>query len=76
MFSKKEQNIFLAFYNAVDNTLSRTKLAKIIWKDASEYSDWALDKAISRFRSKLLKMGISGKTVITLREQGYKLLLK
>lgn len=78
LFSKKEQRIFLGFYYAVDNKLSREKLADIIWneEDKSEYSDWALDKAISRLRSKFKKLGVAGKTLITLRDHGYQLMIK
>jgi len=75
-FSKKEQKLFIAFYSAVDYKLTRQKVASAIWDDKNEYSEWALDKVISRLRLKFKKLGISGKTLITLRDHGYQLMIK
>lgn len=76
-FSKKEQELFLAFYYATENKISREDLGKLLWgQTEGGYTDWALDKTVSRLRAKLNKLGISGKALVTLREQGYQLLLK
>ena len=67
----------LGFYYARDNMLSRDELANILWKQEVEnYTNWALDKAISRLRSKLNKLGIVRRVLITFRDKGYQLLLR
>ena len=73
-FSQQEFQLIQRFSENLNNILSREEVAKIFWPDGN-YSDWALDKAISRFRKRLESLGISKKSVVTLREKGYQFLL-
>ena len=72
-FSKKEQDILHAFLQSPEYRVSRETIAKCLWTTHNDYSDWALDKAISRFRSKLIKLGLPNTALVTLRQQGYQL---
>lgn len=72
--SNTENQILRAILEAPSHKISREKLAKTIWNNL-DYSDWALDKAISRLRNKLQKLGIPKKCFVTIREHGYQLIL-
>jgi hypothetical protein len=54
-FSTREKKILLSLLDNSGQTVEREAVAKIFWgKDMEEkYSDWAIDKAVSRIRSKL-----------------------
>lgn len=73
VFTAKERNIFAAFYSAADRRVTRDALAAALWseQEQSEYTEWALDKAISRFKKKLEKLGIAKSSVVTIRDYGY-----
>lgn len=65
----------LRYFVAKPNILfTRDEIANMIWgKKASEkYSDWAIDKAISRLRTKLKDPKAK---IITVKNAGYKLML-
>lgn len=52
--------------------VSRDSLAQAIWKEKSlDSSDWALDRHISRIRSKLKKLGISPQKIETIKKVGF-----
>lgn len=52
ILTEKELQIVKILFQNRGKEISREQIAKIIWK-AEEYSDWALDKLISRIRKKL-----------------------
>ncbi|MEI7578687.1 MAG: helix-turn-helix domain-containing protein [bacterium] len=53
--SEKELEIFLLFFKQPNTFIDRNEVAKLLWgKDLEiRYSDWAIDKTISRIREKL-----------------------
>lgn len=53
--SEKELKVLALLYNNRGIEVSREKIAKNIWTghEANSYSDWAMDKLISRIREKL-----------------------
>jgi DNA-binding winged helix-turn-helix (wHTH) protein len=54
--------------------LSRDEIAKQMWGNAylEKYSDWAIDKAISRLRKKIEDEGKKNKHIITIKGKGIK----
>lgn len=75
-FSTKEQIILRTLLQSTQQKVSRPQLANQIWSSESDYSDWALDKAISRLRNKLAKLGLPKHNLVTIREFGYQLVLE
>jgi len=69
----QEINILEYFYKLENKPISRDDLAKILWGKSwqEKYSDWAMDKAISRLRK---KMKGSEFKIITVKNLGYKFL--
>jgi DNA-binding winged helix-turn-helix (wHTH) protein len=53
--TEKELKAFRCLFDNANHDVKREDLANIIWKDESnfEYSDWAIDKIISRIREKI-----------------------
>lgn len=53
--------------------VSREQVAQTIWGNewAQRYSDWAIDKAMSRLRVSLEKLGLSADTIQTKKGQGF-----
>jgi len=57
-------------------TLSRDEIAHALWGDfaSSEYSEYAIDQALSRLRKKLEKIGIGGDRIKTVKKVGISLI--
>jgi DNA-binding winged helix-turn-helix (wHTH) protein len=53
--TEKELTLFIYMYSRPNQDVTRDELAKIIWTENTDaqYSDWAIDKVISRIREKL-----------------------
>lgn len=68
--TKKEYTILLELFNS-DTYLTRERAAKILYPNYKDYSDWAIDKAVSRLRKKLEEIGIGGDKIQTLKGKGY-----
>ena len=53
--------------------VTREEVAKVLWgkKWSDKYSDWAIDKAVSRLRKVLRELGVSPKVVKTLKGRGF-----
>src|SRR3989344_9245494 len=59
--SNEVENKLIVYLEKSKNKLiNRDEIAEIIWKDFNDidYSDWAIDQIISRFRKKLKRAGI------------------
>lgn len=72
--SLTEHRLLCAFLTSPRMILSRDKLAETIWPNNSftKYSDWAIDQHISLLRKKLESMGISSKSIQTIKGHGYR----
>lgn len=66
---------FMINQNEKDEVTTREDIALQIWGDKymDEYSDWAIDKAISRIRKKLQDSKRPYKYLITIKGKGFKL---
>lgn len=72
-FSKKEKRALKILIENKGRIVSRDQLGKALWPINTEedYSDWAVDRIISRARTKLSKLGLPKTIIKTLRNQGY-----
>jgi len=68
----KEYILFQLFKKNMNITISRDEIADLLWgKDVQvKYSDWAIDKIISRIRKKM-KQNYSNYSIITIKDKGY-----
>lgn len=66
--------IFNLLEDALGNVVSRESIAKLLWGDdwEAKYSDWAIDQAIARLRSKLEDMRFN-KSIKTVKGKGFML---
>ncbi|MBN2100299.1 winged helix-turn-helix transcriptional regulator [Candidatus Dojkabacteria bacterium] len=57
------------------NVTTRDEIAKLIWGNAylENYSDWAIDKTISRIRKKIKDSAKPHKHLVTIKGKGFKL---
>lgn len=71
----REYLVYKNLYLKQGELVTRDEIAEVLWKDKvkERYSDWAIDKTISRIRKKLLKHNAVC-SIITLKKQGYVLL--
>lgn len=76
IFTNQEELVFNYFWDKADAVISREEIANVMWAgNANEsYSDWAIDKIISKIRDKILD---DDKTLIqTIKGKGFKLTIK
>lgn len=73
--SKREKRILVNLLKSDGKILSRDALAEIIWKDdvLDKYSEWAIDKAISRIRKKLNSSKLPDINLETCKRKGIKI---
>ncbi len=73
LFSQQEKKALLLLIFNKGRIVSREQIASKLWKDewAEKYSDWAIDKLISRIRLTLLKTGLSKNILVTKKGQGF-----
>lgn len=73
LFSRKEKRALKTLLLKQNQTVSREEMAKALWPIKTEefYSDWAIDRIIARLREKIKQLGISKKTIKTIRSQGF-----
>jgi len=71
-----EFKILLHLYNSKGNIVSKDEIAKILWKNEAikKYSDWAIDKTISRLRIKIGDSAKNSTFIETLKGRGLRLL--
>jgi hypothetical protein len=74
--SSREKKIVLKLIGKNGDILSRDEIADIIWKEKKydQFSDWAIDKTISRIRKKIDKIpSLSELTIETRKKKGVSL---
>lgn len=71
-FSSQELRVLKLLINNRNKLVSREKIGEAIWQKDSfdKYSDWAIDKLISRLRNTLIKLGLPQNSIITKKGQG------
>lgn len=76
-FTPQEYEVLLYLMKEPNKLRNRDEIGEVLWgKDSyDKYSDWAIDQLVSKLRKKLDKLGISKKTLTTIRGRGYKLVL-
>jgi DNA-binding winged helix-turn-helix (wHTH) protein len=72
--NETELNIYKIFKSNKGRLVTRDQVAKTIWGNNFEeqYSDWAIDQTISRFRKKIGTFHILKESVKTIKGKGYK----
>lgn len=75
-FSRKEKRALKSLLENRGEIVTREQIAKAIWPIDTEehYTDWAVDRLISRLRVKLNKLGMPKELIKTYRNRGYMLL--
>ncbi len=76
-FSTNEINVYKTFIQKKGGLVSREDIAKALWPEdtTDKYSDWAIDKTISRMRKKLDDSKRPYKYITTIKGKGFKLLV-
>lgn len=71
--SESEGKLLVYLVKNKQKVVSREGIAQVLWKDKSEkqYSDWAMDRVISRLRQKMKQVGISPNLLRTVKRRGY-----
>ncbi len=71
--SKSEKKIMACFIEHLGDLVTYDDLADILWGAGEFKSFWALNKIVERLRLKLIKLGIEGSRLESVRGQGYSL---
>lgn len=73
--SVQELNILTFLIDRYSKVVSRDEVAEVIWGEekSEEYSDWAIDQAVSRIRKKLGDNGYKPTYLHTVRGRGFML---
>ncbi|MDO8610764.1 MAG: helix-turn-helix domain-containing protein [bacterium] len=73
IFTQQELEVILHLIKNKNSVVSREDISKVLWKDgwADKYSDWAIDKLISRIREKLSSLKIPQNTIRTKKGLGF-----
>jgi len=74
--TENEFKILLYLYKTKGNIVSKDEIAKILWKNEAleKYSDWAIDKTVSRLRKKIGDSARNPKFIETVKGRGLRLL--
>ena len=69
-----ELEVYNLLLKSKNKVVSREKIASAIWGNNEEvdYSDWAVDQKISRFRKKISRYGLDPNFLETVKGKGYK----
>jgi hypothetical protein len=70
-FSTKELQVIQKLIDCRGTVIHRDTIATILWGTTDTYSDWAIDKMLSRIRHTLCKIGLPKNTIITKKRQGF-----
>lgn len=75
LFKGKEYFVLTYFLKKESEVVTRDEIARILWgnKENEKYSNWAIDKTVSRIRHKLAANNTAC-SIITIKKQGYVLL--
>lgn len=68
-----ELDVYNLFLKNKNKIVDREEIAEVIWNsNEADYTDWAVDQKISRFRKKIHKYGLDPKFLETIKGRGYK----
>jgi DNA-binding winged helix-turn-helix (wHTH) protein len=69
-----EYHLLLEFLKNPERVINRDQIAEALWGKNlyHKYSDWAIDQSISLLRKKIENLGISPKTIQTIKGRGYR----
>jgi hypothetical protein len=72
-FLLREKKLMVLFLTGKKKIVSRDCVSEALWGPGWEekYSDWAIDKIISRLRIKLTRLGIDQKLLKTVKRKGF-----
>ena len=75
VLTQNEYKTLTLLYNNKKSLVDRDTLAKTIWGSVylDKYSNWAIDKTISRIRKKLSTLGFNKEMIQIVKGKGYKL---
>ncbi|MCL4364509.1 helix-turn-helix domain-containing protein [Patescibacteria group bacterium] len=73
LFTASEYTIFEFLFKNQNHIVSRDEIAKKLWGQQyiDRYSDWAIDKTISRIRAKLREIGVKTDLIKIYKRKGY-----
>lgn len=73
LFGSTEAKIITQLLSERGKLVSREQIAKTLWGNeyADKYSDWAIDKAISRIRKILVSVGLPKTAIVTKKKFGF-----
>lgn len=76
ILTPNEYKTVMLIFNKRGSLVERDELAHEIWGDVylEKYSDWAIDKTISRIRKKLNALGFNKEMLRIIKGKGYKLI--
>jgi hypothetical protein len=69
LFSKRELQLVIKLFE--NEITTREEIGKIIFDYTDSYSDYAIDKVLSRLRKKFEKVGVNSNIVKTLKGKGF-----
>lgn len=71
--SESECKILVYLVKNTQTVVNREKIGQILWgeKPVKKYSDWAIDRVMSRLRHKMKQIGISPNLLRTVKRRGY-----
>lgn len=72
VFSHPEQQALELFFAKKPNVVTRDEIAQALWSE-TEYTDWALDRAMFRLKKKLVRLGLPDTFISNVRGVGYKI---
>jgi hypothetical protein len=71
IFSQPEQKVLRQFFAKPTNLVTRDEIAQALWS-GTDYTDWALDRAMFRLKKKLSRLGLPDSFISNVRGAGYK----
>lgn len=73
LFGSSERTILSLLLSKRGSVVNRDEIANAVWGSecVDTYSDWAIDKSISRIRQTLTNLGLSKNTISTKKRQGF-----
>lgn len=73
IFSHHEQVLLKKFINSAGTSVTREEIGETLWGNDvnSNFSPWAIDQSIKRLRDKLVKLGLPGSLIRSVRGIGY-----
>lgn len=71
-FSRAQRRILVHLLSHTGDVVPRDVIAELLWPHdtQAQYSDWAIDSAISRLRLRLTRLGIDNKRIKTMKGKG------